>query len=116
MINLSSKEQCCGCKACGDVCPKKAISFKTDIEGFWYPEVDQNLCIDCKLCEKVCPIINIDSLKKNDLPQSECHAAIHKNIEIRFDSTSGGLFPLWQKQPTKQEAMLVEPFLQKTMA
>ncbi|OWV14317.1 Coenzyme F420 hydrogenase/dehydrogenase, beta subunit C-terminal domain [Fibrobacter sp. UWB5] len=92
MINLSSKEQCCGCKACGDVCPKKAISFKTDIEGFWYPEVDQNLCIDCKLCEKVCPIINIDSLKKNDLPQSECHAAIHKNIEIRFDSTSGGLF------------------------
>jgi acetyltransferase-like isoleucine patch superfamily enzyme/coenzyme F420-reducing hydrogenase beta subunit len=92
MINLSSKEQCCGCKACGDVCPKKAISFKTDIEGFWYPEVDQNLCIDCKLCEKVCPITNIDSLKKNDLPQSECHAAIHKNIEIRFDSTSGGLF------------------------
>ena len=92
MINISSKEQCCGCKACGDICPKNAISFKTDIEGFWYPEVDQNLCIDCKLCEKVCPIINVDSLKKNDLTQSECHAAIHKNIEIRFDSTSGGLF------------------------
>ena len=92
MILISNKEDCCGCKACGDVCPKKAISFKTDIEGFWYPEVDQNLCIDCKLCEKVCPIINIDLLKKNDLPQSECHAAIHKNIEIRFDSTSGGLF------------------------
>ena len=92
MIQISSKEQCCGCKACGDVCPKKAISFKTDIEGFWYPEVNPNFCIDCKLCEKVCPIINIESLKKNDLPQSECHAAIHKNIEIRFDSTSGGLF------------------------
>lgn len=92
MINLSSKEQCCGCKACGDVCPKKAILFKTDIEGFWYPEIDRNLCVDCGLCEKVCPIINIDALKKNDLPQSECHAAINKNIEVRFDSTSGGLF------------------------
>ena len=92
MIQIPSKEQCCGCKACGDACSKKAISFKTDIEGFWYPEVDKNLCVDCGLCEKVCPIINIDTLKKNDLPQSECHAAINKNIEVRFDSTSGGLF------------------------
>jgi coenzyme F420-reducing hydrogenase beta subunit/carbonic anhydrase/acetyltransferase-like protein (isoleucine patch superfamily) len=92
MIQIQNKVDCCGCKACGDICPKNAISFKTDIEGFWYPEVDPNLCIDCKLCEKVCPIINVDSLKKNDLPQSECHAAIHKNIEIRFDSTSGGVF------------------------
>jgi len=92
MINITSKELCCGCKACGDACPKKAITFKTDIEGFWYPEVNKDLCVDCGLCEKVCPIINIDSLKKNDLPQSECHAAINKNIEVRFDSTSGGLF------------------------
>lgn len=92
MINCVSKEQCCGCKACGDICPKKAITFKTDIEGFWYPEVDRELCIGCNLCEKVCPIINIDALKKNDLQQSECHAAINKNIEVRFDSTSGGLF------------------------
>lgn len=92
MIHISKREDCCGCKACGDVCPKKAITFKTDVEGFWYPEIDRNLCVDCGLCEKVCPIINVDSLKKNDLPQSECHAAINKNLEIRFDSTSGGLF------------------------
>ena len=44
------------------------------------------------MCEKVCPIINIDKLKKNDFEVPKCYAAIHKNLEVRFDSTSGGLF------------------------
>jgi coenzyme F420-reducing hydrogenase beta subunit len=92
MINIQNKVDCCGCNACGDVCAHHAITFKTDIEGFWYPEVDTGKCTDCGLCEKVCPIINIKDLKKNDLPQSICYAAEHKNLEVVFDSTSGGLF------------------------
>ena len=92
MINIQNKVDCCGCNACGDICPKQAISYKTDNEGFWYPQVDAQKCIDCGLCEKVCPIINISYLKKNDIPESVCYAAEHKNIEVVFDSTSGGLF------------------------
>lgn len=92
MIKLLNKIDCCGCNACGDICPKQAISYKTDNEGFWYPEVDMEKCIDCGLCEKVCPIINVKDLKKNDLPESICYAAEHKNLEVVFDSTSGGLF------------------------
>ena len=91
-INVIDKVQCCGCNACGDVCAQKAITFKTDIEGFWYPEVDETKCTDCGLCERVCPIIHIDELKKNDLPQPVCYAAENKNLEVVFDSTSGGLF------------------------
>lgn len=92
MINIKNKVDCCGCNACGDVCGKNAITFKTDNEGFWYPEVDMEKCVDCGLCEKVCPIINIETLKKNDFEEPLCYAAMHKNYEVRFDSTSGGLF------------------------
>lgn len=92
MIHITDKVNCCGCNACGDICGKKAISFKTDNEGFWYPEVDKGKCVDCGLCEKVCPVINAEVLKKNDNIEPLCVAANHKNLEIRFDSTSGGLF------------------------
>lgn len=92
MIKIQKKVDCCGCNACGDICGKNAITFKTDNEGFWYPDVDVEKCVDCGLCEKVCPIINVKVLKKNDLPQSICYAAEHKNLEVVFDSTSGGLF------------------------
>lgn len=93
MINISDKQKCCGCNACGDVCPKAAITFKTDIEGFWYPEVNKETCIDCGLCEKVCPIININDLKKNDYPKpAHVFAAVNKNMRVRWNSTSGGAY------------------------
>lgn len=95
MINITEKNkaQCCGCNACGDVCAKHAITFKTDIEGFWYPEVNKELCTDCGLCEKVCPVTNIQQLKKNDYEKpAHTIAAVNKNMRIRWNSTSGGAY------------------------
>lgn len=92
MINITDKSQCCGCNACGDICPKDAITFKTDIEGFWYPEVNIDKCIDCGLCEKVCPELHKQATNKTNYTKPICFAANHKNLEIRFDSTSGGGF------------------------
>lgn len=93
MINIQNKVDCCGCNACGDACNKNAITFKIDIEGFWYPEVDEDKCNNCGLCEKVCPIINSKELKKNDSDKPlHTIAAINKNMKVRWDSTSGGAF------------------------
>lgn len=92
MISIKNKKDCCGCNACGDVCPKQAISFKTDNEGFWYPEVDLQKCIDCCLCEKICPVNVVDSLKNNKFEEPICFAAQNKNLESLFNSTSGSAF------------------------
>ena len=93
MINITDKEQCCGCNACGDICPKQTISFLCDNEGFWYPQVDKSKCVECGLCEKVCPILNMDKVKSAEkLDPPKVVGGYHKNIAIRFDSTSGGVF------------------------
>ena len=93
MIEILEKKDCCGCNACGDGCPVHAISFTTDNEGFLYPTIDKEKCIDCGRCLKICPQINIKGIKKKsafDIPK--CFVAVHKNLAIRFDSTSGGAF------------------------
>lgn len=104
MIDRLTKEECCGCNACGDVCPKGSISFAKDDEGFLYPHIDESSCIECNLCEKVCPVINIDSLKKNDYEKPKCYAAVHKNLQVRFDSTSGGAFSAFAKKAYQEKA------------
>ena len=58
MLNIKEKEQCCGCTACVQKCPKQCIGLAEDNEGFLYPKVNEQICIDCGLCEKVCPVIN----------------------------------------------------------
>lgn len=90
MINITNKKDCCGCAACIQRCPKQCISLKEDNEGFLYPIVNTNTCIDCGLCEKVCPIINEGT---SHIPL-KVYAAINKNENIRLQSSSGGVFSL----------------------
>ena len=91
MINIQDKTKCVGCGACLNVCAKKAISFKADNEGFFYPVVDESACVQCGLCDSVCPVLNSDIAKKGALPKPETFAVQHKDDQIRIASTSGGL-------------------------
>ena len=103
MIQIHDKRDCCGCNACGDVCAHQAITFKTDYEGFWYPEVDMQKCTDCHLCEKVCPMLHIDELKHNDFTEPKVFGCYHNDIVIRFDSTSGGIFSALAQEMYRQK-------------
>ena len=90
MIKIVDKSKCSGCHSCYNICPKKCIIMKEDQEGFWYPEVDVNQCINCGLCEKRCPILN--DMKVDNQPRA--YACYNKDEIIRKGSSSGGVFTL----------------------
>ena len=90
MININNKKDCCGCHACSNACPKQCITMQADKEGFLYPIVDKETCIDCGLCEKVCPVINQSEPRK----PLHVYAAYNRNENIRMQSSSGGIFTL----------------------
>lgn len=98
MIQITDKSKCCGCEACVQVCRKHCISFTQDHEGFFYPDVDTDTCIQCGLCEKVCPVLHPYDEHK---PQ-EVIAAINKNEEVRLESSSGGVFTLLAEEIINQ--------------
>ncbi len=83
----ANKTECTGCGACVSICPRKAITMQLDEEGFLYPAVNGELCVECDLCEKRCPA-------GKELAEHKLHAygMQHKDKEIRRQSSSGGVF------------------------
>lgn len=53
-VLFSSKEECCGCGACGDICPVGAIGMIKDNMGFFYPSINEDICLRCGQCVGVC--------------------------------------------------------------
>ena len=79
-------DDCSGCSACLNICPKKCISFEENEEGFKYPIINYKECIKCGKCLKVCPSIN-----KKEAIIPTC-LAVQASDKIRLQSSSGGVF------------------------
>lgn len=107
MLEIKNKQDCCGCTACASACPKQCITMTADCEGFQYPVIDKKKCIDCHICEKKCPVFGrrkvvashgLDKAEVNrkavavadSLP--DAFVCFLRNVEIRQQSTSGGVF------------------------
>lgn len=68
--------------------------MEPDFEGFLYPKVLADKCVDCGLCEKVCPI----GKPKTEKRDVKAYIVRYRNSDIVEHSTSGGTFTAFASQ------------------
>lgn len=88
VVEEFDKSKCCGCLACINACPKKALSKSKDEYGFIIPKIDKDLCINCGKCLKVCPYRS----KIDEYKPIQAYAAVNNSKEVVKNSSSGGIF------------------------
>lgn len=103
MEKVVEKKLCTGCNACKSICPKQAIHMEEDSDGFLYPVIDQEKCINCGLCQKTCPVINT----KENKSMNKCYVAYAKEKEVRYTSSSGGIFTLIASVFLKENGIVI---------
>jgi formate hydrogenlyase subunit 6/NADH:ubiquinone oxidoreductase subunit I len=59
-------------------------------EGFLYPRIDAEKCVDCGVCAKTCLVLN-PKYENNKEPR--VHPAMTSD-ELRANSSSGGVFSI----------------------
>lgn len=83
-----NKNDCSGCSACIYVCPSNAISMEKDEEGFLYPFIQSEKCVQCGKCDEFCSFKPV--IEKDALPNA--YGLKHKDESIRVTSRSGAAF------------------------
>lgn len=74
----------------------KAITMQLDDEGFEYPIISQEACVDCGLCQAVCPVLQYDKRQEARKANNDAQvgfAARNRNYDQRLISSSGSIFP-----------------------
>lgn len=110
-IEINRREKCSGCTACSQSCPKKCITMQADEEGFMYPFVDIDKCIECGKCKAVCPVLYHEYGNE----PLQVLAEKNKNEHIRSTSSSGGVFYELASQFIKNGGVVYGCALDETM-
>ena len=96
MLKIIEKDKCCGCSACFSACGHQAITMQLDSEGFEYPIISQEACVDCGLCQSVCPVLqyeNRKNIREKNSDEQIGFVARNRNYSQRLASSSGSIFP-----------------------
>lgn len=81
-------DDCTGCFSCMNACPVDAISLPENAEGFYFPKVDYDKCINCGKCDKSCPALN----PLSTVTTLRSYYGYTNDDRVRKESSSGGAF------------------------
>ncbi len=87
---------CCGCGACVNACPRKALSWSRDPWGYYVPRIDMSLCNSCGLCVRLCPSLSLPPASPRRKPQLLAFSA--RDPDLLRQSSSGGIASLLAEQ------------------
>ena len=62
-----------------------------DSEGFLFPRIDEDKCVDCQKCMYACPVLQ-QSAEAVASREVKCYAAYSNDAKILANSSSGGIF------------------------
>lgn len=89
MIDTGDPAVCCGCMACGDICPVGAITSSLDDNGFLMPSVDAEKCVACEACTDICAFRHQRATEQNIKAAYSFKLTDQEGLKR---STSGGAF------------------------
>ena len=110
-IFTGKKEGCNGCGTCSQICPKSALSMHADSEGFLYPVLNHNLCVQCGLCDMRCPEVN-DHSNKDGKRHSYIATTQHENYYL--ESASIGICTMLSEYVINQGGIVFGCYLDET--
>ena len=108
-IFTGNKELCTGCGACAQICAHQAILMKPDSEGFLYPALDTEKCIQCGLCDSRCPVVN--NKYENTSQEQKCYIGTTKYENYYKESASIGLCTMLSDYIIKQDGYVFGAYL-----
>ena len=85
-----NKKLCSGCGACAQACSHKALTMQPDEEGFLYPILDEEKCIQCGLCDVICPMIG-ENHQENMNSEGSAYLVTTKDRNLALNSATVGL-------------------------
>lgn len=85
--------QCSGCGLCVSQCKTNAIKMKKMEDGFFYPIINQTICVRCWECIEICPFKE-EKRDKIAIHQTLVSYLFKHDEDVRKESASGGFFTL----------------------